>query len=214
MTNTCGGIRAANWVIRRRRLKSDNYLKRCNLLAMALLVDVVDVVVGAKYPCNDRAYFQAPIILSRLHRQVSIVRKSITYLPNGSRSANSENRCENREYRSSRWEPTGSDHENWVRWGTRRARLSRANSTRFCSVFCELYYLLTDALHIPYSVTFRAADPLTKFALRRDDKVMEANPLPSSDPWKENKSADALVWVRAIFMRPRSCVPTYKAVYL
>lgn len=125
MTSTCGGIRAANWVIRRRRLKSDNYLKRCNLPAMALLVAVgvavVVVVDGAKYPCNDRAYFQAPIILSRLHRQVSTVRKSITYLPDGSRSANSENRFENREYRSSRWELTGSDHENWVRWGTRRS---------------------------------------------------------------------------------------------
>lgn len=156
MTNTCGGIRAANWVIRRRRLKSDNYLKRCNLPAMALLAVVAVVVIvvdGAKYPRNDRAYFQAPIILSRLQRRVSTVRKSITYLPDGSRSANSENRCENREYRSSRWEPTGSDHENWVRWGTRRSiipseldsfslRLLRAwlfiNECIAYSVFCNL----------------------------------------------------------------------------
>lgn len=86
MASTCDGIRAANWVIRRRRPKSDNYLKRCNLLAMALLVVVVVVVADVKYPCNDRAYFQAPIISNRLrHPRVSNVRKSITYLPNGPR---------------------------------------------------------------------------------------------------------------------------------
>lgn len=139
------GICAANWVIRRRHPKSDNYLKRCNLLAIALLVVVV--VVGAKYPCNDRAYFQAPIIPNRLRRRVSTARKSITYLPNGPRSANSENR----EYRSSHWKPDGVRPRKLSPLRNATTLDYPANSTRFCSVFCELIPLLINEC-IAYSV--------------------------------------------------------------